>query len=143
MNMKTISGCETISNVGEPCALVVEPVPALARILARMVSHIGYRVIAAAEPDDAFAFAEENGERINLLVTELNLPEIRGAKVASFVTSRNPAVRVLYLSDSPAPLVAPTVGRSAILKKPFSRADLIAAVAQLDGGAPRHHAASG
>ena len=90
----------------------------------------GYRVLAVAGGAAALA-AVERGDRIDLLVTDLAMPEMGGRELAERLRRHWPRLPVLFVSghapdgDPAAGLAAPAPG---FLAKPFTGDQLVAAV---------------
>ena len=107
--------------------LVVEPEDAVRDLAYRFLSTAGYKVIAVpGVPEGERAF-EQQGGRVDLLLTDMTLPVTGGAELASRLRSARPDLRVLFMADSDSlqshdrerePLAAPVV------RKPFTRLEL-------------------
>lgn len=108
-------------------ALIVEPAPAMARLLRSMMKELGFQVIEAPGPDDALAEIERESSQVDLLVTELTLPDLSGSKLSAFVHQRRPSLPILLLCDQAVP--APVPQDTRYLEKPFTRNQLAAALA--------------
>ena len=110
--------------VGGVRVLLVDPGERTCRVIDRMLSAAGYRVLAVGTAADAReALAAE--EPIGLLVTELNLPDGQGDRLVADAREHRaelPAV-VLGVEDAPARL-----GGAPVLVKPFSHARLLRTV---------------
>ncbi|MFN8628900.1 MAG: ATP-binding protein [Chloroflexota bacterium] len=108
---------------GSETVLVVDADPEVRLLLARLMRHLGYSVVDAATPSQALALVGHAIDRLDLLVTEVALPEMSGADLAERVRGRHPMVPVLYLSRAargparPQPDAAP---RDRVLAKPFT-----------------------
>ena len=113
------SGSETI--------LLAEDEESLRRLSARILEQRGYTVIAAETATEAVRIAEQNGRTIDLLLTDLVMPELSGTALAERVSELLPDIRVLFMSGYADDVVsrngALTPG-SAFLEKPFSANDL-------------------
>jgi CheY-like chemotaxis protein len=109
-------------------ALVVEPAPAMARLLTRMIRDLGFAVIEASGPDEALAEIECRAAEIDLVVSELSLTEVSGPKLASFIAQRRPDIPIVLLCDQAIPTSAAIAARAAFLPKPFSRDQLAGAI---------------
>lgn len=105
-------------------ALVVEPAPAMAKLLSRMIRDLGFDVIQATGPAEALAEFEYHAPQIDLVVCELSLAEVSGSRVASFITQRRPDIPIVLLCDHVVPLPTAVAARAAFLNKPFSPAQL-------------------
>jgi CheY-like chemotaxis protein len=95
---------------------------------AEVLQDLGYRVVGAARPSEAL---HRLGDvpRIDLLVTDLVLPEVDGLKLAELAKRRHPALRVLYTSGYPAAFDRLHTARyGGFLAKPYRSVQLEAAV---------------
>lgn len=107
---------------GHESVLVVEDDDAVRGMVVRVLAQAGYRVQEAGGPREALALTGAGGETFDLLVTDMVMPEMNGAELATVIQARCPAARVLFISG----YLDPEVHRSAtdILLKPFSPNDL-------------------
>jgi CheY-like chemotaxis protein len=83
---------------GSETVLVVEDQDQVRDMVARVLASLGYRVLAAADGDEAFALANGQGDGIQLLLTDVVLPRTNGRRVAAAIGSLHPGARVLYVS---------------------------------------------
>jgi CheY-like chemotaxis protein len=103
--------------------LVVDDDPVVRRAVARFVASAGYQVIESSSPEQGLAAAERYP--IDLMITDLVMPNMTGYELAQRITDIRPGVRVIYMSGfAPDELVAER-GRSAgpdpiFLQKPFA-----------------------
>jgi len=58
----------------------------------------GYRVLSAADGDQALRLFEKRAGAVHLLVTDVEMPEVNGVELAARLGSLVPGLRVLYLS---------------------------------------------
>jgi PAS domain S-box-containing protein len=108
---------------GHETVLLVEDEPALLRLTARMLRHLGYTVHEAISPDRALALAEEHAGTIDLLVTDVMMPRMNGRELARSLQSRWPRLRCLLMSGYPSDVLGGVgVGEPGhcFLQKPFS-----------------------
>jgi two-component system cell cycle sensor histidine kinase/response regulator CckA len=77
--------------------LLVEDDPSVRHITARILRRNGYIVVEASRPSEARAFSEA-GDDIDLLLTDLVMPEMTGVKLADELTLARPGLRVLYMT---------------------------------------------
>ena len=97
----------------------------------------GYRVLVPAHPQDAELLHDENHGRIDLLLSDVIMPEISGAELAKRLAARNPQLKVLFMSG----YIGDDVVRQGIqendapfLQKPFTPLTLARRVREiLDG----------
>ncbi len=84
---------------GHATVLVVEDEPAVREIATEILRDLGYRVLEAADGDEALRVFGAHAAEVDLLLTDVVLPgSLRGREVAERITAVRPAVRVLYMS---------------------------------------------
>src|SRR5262249_5859776 len=108
--------------------LVVEDQPEVLFLLSDALEMLGYRVLTASRPSDGLAIGDEHSDEIDLVLTDVVMPEMTGPELAQRLIYRPPCLRVLYVSghdaESLVPLGVPTDG-APILRKPFTVDTLI------------------
>jgi len=111
--------------------LLVEDEPTILQMSRTMLERLGYRVLAANTAAAAMALAEENAGSIDLLITDVVMPEMNGRELAGRLEAFCPNLRVLFMSGYTANVIA----RHGVLdkglffiQKPFSREQLAANV---------------
>ena len=112
--------------------LVVEDQESLLLLASRILRSNGYQVCAAA-PADALRQAGDLRQPIDLLLTDMVMPQMPGSEVAARVRALRPELPVLYMSGyaQPAPGSQQTAGPPAgLLEKPFTAAALLTRVRQ-------------
>jgi signal transduction histidine kinase/CheY-like chemotaxis protein len=69
------------------------------RSLARtFLERSGYRVVAAASGPEALRMLKEHSGRIDLLLTDIVMPQMNGAVLAERVNAARPEIRILFMS---------------------------------------------
>jgi len=87
---RALRGTETI--------LLVEDDTQLRELSSSVLSHCGYKVLIAANPEQGLAICKENSRDIQLLVTDVIMPQMNGRQLAEEILKVCPKVRVLYIS---------------------------------------------
>lgn len=111
--------------------LVIEDSPAVRELVAAMLAEQGHTVTAAAGGPDGLAKLE-SGQAVDLVLTDLGMPEMNGWQVAKAVKARWPGVRVGVITgwgESPAASPAERESVDFVLAKPFSAEALDRALA--------------
>jgi PAS domain S-box-containing protein len=123
---------------GREVVLVVEDEGEVREFTRCLLGRLGYRVLAAGGGAEALRVAEEHTGPIDLLVTDVVMPQMSGRQVAEALRRRRPGLRVLYVSghtNDARVRHGVEEAEVAFLQKPFSEADLAAKVRQvLDEG---------
>jgi two-component system cell cycle sensor histidine kinase/response regulator CckA len=113
--------------------LVVDDEPAIRALISRYLQDDRLDLtIAAGGPAALDAVA--NIPRLSLLITDVIMPEIEGHELARQLRLRDPDLKVLYLTGHADRLFDTKQqlwDREAFLEKPFNKASLQQAVAQL------------
>jgi PAS domain S-box-containing protein len=108
--------------------LVVEDEEALREVTERIFTRSGYRVLTAAHGAEALALAAAHDGPIDLLVTDVVMPNMLGKEVAERMQLLRPDIEVLYMSGYAQPVLA-SRGRLDrdvnLIEKPFSAATLV------------------
>ena len=106
---------------GTETVLVVEDEDALREVARRILSRNGYVVLTSANGPEAIALVERHTGVIDLLLTDVIMPQMLGKEVAARIQEFRPGLPVLYMSGYARPVLGPTVGEEiTLLEKPFS-----------------------
>ena len=114
--------------------LVVDDEPEIAELMRDMLEGAGYEVATAESGAVALALLET--ARFDAIVSDLHMPDMDGATLWRQIEQHHPALarRILFVTGDTLSPGAREFLREAHctgLDKPFSKADLLAAVAQL------------
>ena len=119
---------------GQPIAiLAVDDEPGVLALVRRCLDDERVTLIEATSGKDALEQVTK-GAPLDLLITDLRMPEMEGDELARQVRAMDPRLRVLYLTSHADRLfgVKPQLwAEEAYLDKPFTREGLREAVAQL------------
>ncbi len=125
---------------GNETLMVVEDDEVVRGLAARILAEAGYRVVEAPSGDEALRRAREGEDAIDLLLTDVIMPQMNGRDLARQMRALQPAIKVVFLSGYPDEAIAhhgvlrPGVS---LVEKPFSARSLMSVVrAVLDGRAP-------
>ena len=112
---------------GSETILLVEDEPSILKMTSRMLERQGYTVLAASTPSEAIRMAREHVGDIDLLMTDVVMPEMNGRDLAGKILSVHPNLKRLFMSGYTANVIAhhgvldPGVD---FLQKPFSANEL-------------------
>jgi two-component system, cell cycle sensor histidine kinase and response regulator CckA len=115
-----------------PVVLVVDDETPIREIERRILEQGGYRVIEASSGVEALTKLQ-NGDSIDLLIADLDMPEISGDEMVRRIRSSRPDLKVLYVTGHIDRLMdtRPLWDGEAFLDKPFSMTGLVEAVTLL------------
>ena len=119
----TAAGAASMAGGSETILLVEDEEP-VRELVRRVLEDVGYVVLSAGLPSEAERLLEETPE-VDLLLTDVVMPEMSGYDLAQRVSERRPGMRLLFISGY-APRAQPAKGP--LLKKPFAPEQLARAV---------------
>jgi CheY-like chemotaxis protein/two-component sensor histidine kinase len=133
----------TLDDRGSETVLVVEDEAQVRFITVSMLKARGYRVLEAATCQDALTLATTE-DAIDLLVSDVVMPELSGPELATRIRTVHPTIRVLLVSGYSADAVARhgvDGGAPSFLQKPFTGIQLAKKVREVLTAAPGSRAA--
>jgi len=116
---------------GQGVVLVVEDDDAVRHFIVEVLRRQGFQVRDTGSSAQALEMAAAAGEQLELLVTDVRMPELSGPELADTLVEQVPGLRVLFVSGYSESEIAPALratGRVAMLPKPFRPAGLLEAV---------------
>jgi PAS domain S-box-containing protein len=119
---------------GSQTILVVEDEAALLEVTHQSLKAVGYVILAAHSPAEAIRISESHLGPIHLMVTDVIMPGMSGAQLASHLSAPRPEMRVLYVSgytDDTIVLHGVLEPGLAFLQKPFSPKTLARKVGEI------------
>jgi PAS domain S-box-containing protein len=112
---------------GNEIILLVEDEPSILNMTRLMLEENGYQVIPAASPLEAIKIAKDNPEIIDLVMTDVVMPEMNGRELAEQIKAFYPGIRFLFMSGYPAQVVSQqgmSDDKIVFVQKPFSMEDM-------------------
>ncbi len=112
-------GCETV--------LLVEDEKAILDMTKAVLERLGYTVLAAGTPDEALQLAGDRQVHIDLLMTDVVMPEMNGRDLAMKIRQSRPGAKCLFMSGYTANVIT---DRGILdeglnfIGKPFSKREL-------------------
>ncbi len=117
--------------------LVVEDEPAILKVSTLMLGKLGYRVLAASNPKEALQVVESSNQTIDMLVTDVVMPEMNGRELAEKLKEKFPNLRVLFMSGYTANVIVhhSVLDKSvSFIQKPFLMTELAAKIRETMNG---------
>lgn len=114
--------------------LLVEDDQMVRSVALRILRRRGYEVLEAANGSEALASSGSHAGSIDLLLTDVVMPEMSGSVLAEKITRDRPETAVLFISGYAEDALAPGAAAGAsvdFLAKPFRPADLAAKVQEV------------
>jgi len=112
---------------GRETVLLVEDEPTILEMTTEMLQNLGYTVLAAGTPGEAVRLAHEHPGRIDLLLTDVVMPEMNGRQLAGNLLAHYPVLKRLFMSGYTANVIAHhgVLDEGVhFIQKPFSKKDL-------------------
>jgi two-component system, cell cycle sensor histidine kinase and response regulator CckA len=117
-----------------PTILVVDDMEAVRHLARRVLEAGGYRVYEAGDGVEALACLARDGQ-VDLVVTDLRMPNMDGWELATHLSARSPRVPVLFMSGYDEHLGSQSL-LGPVLAKPFTSEQLYERIRGLLGEAP-------
>jgi two-component system cell cycle sensor histidine kinase/response regulator CckA len=122
---------------GQGTILLVEDEEGLRALNARGLASRGYTVLEAGNGLEAIDLLEKFDGQIDLVVSDVVMPEMDGPTLARELRSRNPDLKIIFVSgyaEDAFQKHLPDHGQYAFLPKPFTLKQLVAAVKETLAG---------
>ncbi len=115
------------SFAGDEVVLLVEDEANVRLLACKFLRKHGYTVLEAGHPKEALALSAQSDKPIDLLITDVVMPDMSGRELAEQLTRTSPRLKVLYISGYANEVLNQygLVGSGiAFLEKPFSSENL-------------------
>jgi two-component system cell cycle sensor histidine kinase/response regulator CckA len=118
--------------------LLVEDDGSILKVGKRILEELGYTVLAANTPNEAISLAKEHSGKINLLITDVVMPEMNGRELSKQLQKVYLNLKILFMSGYTANVIA---HRGVLddgvcfIPKPFSKKDMAVKVREVLDGA--------
>lgn len=117
---------EDLSGLGR--ILVVEDEESVRAVSSEILQRAGYEVIALGDPLEALSMIYNNQLPIDLVLSDIIMPKMRGTELAERLRSLRPDLKVLFMSGYTDDAIEQNLE---FLQKPFTKIDLLSKVKSL------------
>ena len=110
---------------------MVDDEAAIREVVRQTLEAFGYQVITAGHGGEALRIFKEHQQEIQLVLTDMMMPEMDGPTLIAALRVRNPAVRIVGITgmgDTAGMSGMKTLALTATLAKPFTIKEILAAV---------------
>ena len=120
--------------------LLVEDDPPTRSLISRVLQNQGYQLLEARNGHEALSLATNHRGRIDLLFTDIVMPDMDGFTLGERLGESHPRTQVLFMSGNSDRSIAVRGGLreagEAFLLKPFTSGDLLQTIREQLDGAP-------
>lgn len=119
---------------GAETVLIVEDEEPVRVAVAKALAINGYTVLEAPHPQEALQLCDSNDKTVDLLITDVVMPEMNGPGLAEQLRARYPKMKVLFISGYPGRALTwhgLAQGDIPLLQKPFDSRKLAAKVREV------------
>ena len=102
----TVESSPPPASRGNETILLVEDEPAILKIGKRALESLGYTVLAASTPGAAIRLASDHIGQIQMLITDVIMPEMNGRDLAQQLLTLRPKLKRLYMSGYTSDVIA-------------------------------------
>ena len=78
--------------------VVVDDEQAVRALMVALLQSDGYTVLEAVDGEDALRIMQKHHEPVDLLISDVNMPEMDGFELVAFLRSAYPSLRALFVS---------------------------------------------
>jgi PAS domain S-box-containing protein len=112
---------------GSETILVCEDDRPVRDVVTRVLRNAGYSVLSAESASEALRLADATGDTIDLLITDVIMPDTNGRELAEKLSERIPRLKTLFMSGYTSGVISDRgvlASGAEFVQKPFSRANL-------------------
>jgi|ERR1700691_1140372 two-component system, cell cycle sensor histidine kinase and response regulator CckA len=123
-----------------PVVLLVEDEEVVREITGQVLTHAGYDVLESGSPREALRVATKHPGKIDLLLTDVVMPEMNGVELADRLHNLRPDLITILMSgytEGNAVRRISAAGSAVYIQKPFTIETLLARVAEALNGSAR------
>ena len=115
--------------------LVVDDEPSVLALVRTMLWRAGFTVLEAPGGEQALRLASEQTAAIQLLLTDVLMPDMNGYELAEKLMSRRPETKILFMTGYRDKVLLESTGRALeeapLIRKPFTAFNLVAKIEEI------------
>ena len=126
----------TDDHKGTQTILIAEDDHAVRQVLRDALHFSGYKILEAANGRDGWELFQQHQEDIQLVITDVLMPQMNGRELALLINKIRPTVRIIYISGHPTDAITDRgvlLEGVDFLEKPFTNNDVIRKVREVLG----------
>ena len=107
--------------------LIVEDDPAVRKATAKMLERLGHTITSCGSPEEAIALFSQAGTEIDLVLTDVLMPNMNGVEMIDRIRKFNQNVQVLFMSGYTPEYIRQRgipAEMNSLLRKPLSLTEL-------------------
>jgi CheY-like chemotaxis protein len=118
---------------GKAVILVVDDEPSVRNVVQMSLTDAGYQVLTASDGAEALDVSRAYSGAIDLVVSDVVMPNMPGTELAERIVQERPGIRVLLMTGKLSAGIPPHL-LPGLLRKPFRPKQLLERIRQLLGG---------
>lgn len=91
-------GIENSTDTKSATLLLVDDDPDVLSVTHSLTQELGYKVVAVSTPREALAIASDSHQQIDLILTDIDMPEMNGHELVEQIIIIRPGIRFLFTS---------------------------------------------
>ena len=103
--------------------LIVEDEPLILATSFAMLKHLGYNPISAMSAHDAIDIIDKESEKIDIILSDINMPEMSGVELYKIINERMPGVKIVLMSGFATDIIEKSglsTDKVEFIQKPFN-----------------------
>ncbi len=112
---------------GKETILVVDDNPTILKLIEAILNPLGYKVLDAKSAEEALLIMEQHATTVDLLLTDVVMPEMKGSELAVLFQEKYPNTKILFMSGYLSPSIPEeeiNCGMKGFLQKPVQPREL-------------------
>ena len=108
---------------GNETIMVIDDETHIVNMVKQILAEQGYHIISATNPREALILSDQYAKPIDMLLTDIIMPELNGPDLVRMMRQKRPTLKVLYMSgyaNNAATQIGVLKPNTAFLQKPFT-----------------------